>query len=554
MKQTRPPTALNLLTLSLLIAGCSAPTPSSTPTADPRPMLETMVASTMQSAAEATAAAATASAAPVIPTASPAPQRPTLSPQEFTAELQRAVAARDTSALVPLMADPFSIALWKSEGQTLPPRDAASRLSTDLLYSHAPISFSTDIPAEAAAVQPQDVKVIQSLLSTGWGADGLGEALLTIVQDASGLPAWHSLVFAPSGFEPPTPAALKGVITVPSANLRSGPGTLHTLLAPYAMGSELIVSYTAPGRTWGKVATADGKEGWMLLSLMKFDASTDALPIFPGLPSDSIHIYGWVEGGSRQPIDKAYVTIWQKEENTTRPQGITDSNGMFHIYLPADSTGTWTIRVDNVDCGSSVMDKECKKQAEFVQLTQTITLPNDKPVVFVYNNILGDTPAQVAQGCPAAEPGKLPLNNSQDGYCLLYPEGFTILQPATNLLEIVGPDLDQTIEALSARVSIQKKPLPQGSSLETVAAALWSTAQPDYIESVITIGGEQGLYADHLQVGDAPARMRQIVVIHQGSYYILTFTPYDQADPFNKAMPDQQKAWDTITTSLRFNP
>lgn len=536
---------LTIFLLALLLVGCVTPTAV---TPDPRPVLETIVASTLQAASTATANA--------VPSPSPSPTATQIPIRldVLEADLKRALAARDFYTLESLLAGSFTLSIWQSETVTVPREQAIDRIQSELLNSRAAVSFSTELPGGIEGTDVPDLIVRSVVLSKGWGIDGLGEALITIAQRPGEQLAWHSVLFAPTGFQPPGPAASKGIINVASANLRSGPGPLHPLVGPYAMGTPLTISYAAPGRTWGKAAAPDGKEGWILLSLLDFEATPNELPLYPGLPPNSISVTGWVEGGSGQPIDKAYVALWQKEDDATRPLGITDEDGMFYIYLPSDSSGNWTAGVISVDCTSSVMDTECTKQKEFVQLTQAITFPISRPVVFVYNNILSATPAPVAQGCPAGEAGKIPLGNTQDGYCLLYPEGFTILQPETNLLELVGPNRDQASGPPTARVSIQRKALPGGSTLETVAAALWSEADPGYIQNSIVLGGEAALDASNLVIDEAAWSVRKIVVIHKDSYYIITFDPFDQDDDFAVVMIDQQKAWDTITSSLRFLP
>lgn len=529
----------------LLLAGCTTPTAV---TPDPRPVLETIVASTLQAASAATADA--------VPSPSPSPTATQIPIRldVLEAELERALAERQFYSLQSMMAGTFTISIWQSETIALQPEQAVDRMRSSLLNSKATISFSTELPGGIEAPQSPDLIVRRVILSKGWGMDGLGEALITIAQRAGEQLAWHSVLFAPSGFQPSPPAELTGIIYVASANLRAGPGPLHPLVGPYAMGTPMTISYAAPGRTWGKAVAPDGKEGWILLSLLDFKTSTDDLPLYPGIPPDSIPIIGWVEGGSGQPIDKAYVALWKKEDDVTRPLGITGKDGMFYIYLPSDSSGNWTAGVISVDCASTVMDADCTRQKEFVQLTQAIVAPISSPVVFVYNNILSATPAPVAQGCPASEAGKIPLSNTQDGYCLLYPEGFTILQPETNLLEFIGPDRNQASGPSTARVSIQRKSLPGGSTLETVAAALWSEADPGYIQNSITLAGEAALDASNLTIDEAAWHVRKIVVIHQGSYYIITFNPFDQDDEFAMVMLDQQKAWDTIISSFRFLP
>jgi hypothetical protein len=50
------------------------------------------------------------------------------------------------------------------------------------------------------------VQIVDLVYSQGWGADGLGEAILTIGEGADGSQFWHGIIYASSGFaSPPGP-------------------------------------------------------------------------------------------------------------------------------------------------------------------------------------------------------------------------------------------------------------------------------------------------------------------------------------------------------------
>ncbi len=101
--------------------------------------------------------------------------------------------------------DPFMIGYWKSEGLTLTPNEVFGTLANSLYNAAQPggMTFTTDrsqFPSleginPETLIDPQ-LTLAQIVFSTGWGQDGLGEALLFIVQDECGGYFWHGLVFA----------------------------------------------------------------------------------------------------------------------------------------------------------------------------------------------------------------------------------------------------------------------------------------------------------------------------------------------------------------------
>jgi hypothetical protein len=98
-----------------------------------------------------------------------------------------------------------------SEWQTLSPEMFIQELSTNLIPPGAEVQFSppdVDIAAMLEYSAPEtmlgpDHNVAAILHSTGWGADGLGEALLFIEQTTDGQHFWRGTIYAPQGF--PTP-------------------------------------------------------------------------------------------------------------------------------------------------------------------------------------------------------------------------------------------------------------------------------------------------------------------------------------------------------------
>jgi hypothetical protein len=117
--------------------------------------------------------------------------------------VQRALTERDYATLQTLMADPFAIGYWRSEGVTLSPANAIEEMRTNLLSPDATLQF---MGAEAlATIQlPVDlepgVKLAGASVVGGLGPEGKGEALLIFGQDSAGRAFWHSMIYAMNGF------------------------------------------------------------------------------------------------------------------------------------------------------------------------------------------------------------------------------------------------------------------------------------------------------------------------------------------------------------------
>jgi hypothetical protein len=123
--------------------------------------------------------------------------------ETIDAKVQRALTERDYATLQTLMADPFAIGYWRSEGVTLSPANAIEEIRTNLLSPDATLQF---MGAEAlATIQlPVDlepgVKLAGASVVGGLGPEGKGEALLIFGQDSAGRAFWHSMIYAMNGF------------------------------------------------------------------------------------------------------------------------------------------------------------------------------------------------------------------------------------------------------------------------------------------------------------------------------------------------------------------
>lgn len=111
---------------------------------------------------------------------------------------------RSEETLMPLMNDPFIWAGWQSEGVELAPEEAITKVGEVL---PTPLEISSDAsPTYTELLDGQDPQEIfptgvDFIYMTTWGADGAGEAILIIGQNAEGLYTWAGVLNAPTGFQ-----------------------------------------------------------------------------------------------------------------------------------------------------------------------------------------------------------------------------------------------------------------------------------------------------------------------------------------------------------------
>jgi hypothetical protein len=124
--------------------------------------------------------------------------------------LQEALLARDIAGLQDIyINDPMIIGYWQGEGTIKSPAEIASELNGSLLPSDTSgLIFTTnreDFPP-LGGIAPEimfgsHVEVTLVIYSEGWGADGLGGALIFIARDGCGAYYWHGLAISHGNFD-----------------------------------------------------------------------------------------------------------------------------------------------------------------------------------------------------------------------------------------------------------------------------------------------------------------------------------------------------------------
>jgi len=127
----------------------------------------------------------------------------------FEERLLMALIQRNAEQMQILMGDNFVIAYWQSEGTTYPADEAVTQLLTNYLGTDrvvVPSEFQGIPGFDPQSMVGADVKLANTVMLSGWGADGKGEALLLIAQRPNGTFYWHSVLVVPQGSSQPEQA------------------------------------------------------------------------------------------------------------------------------------------------------------------------------------------------------------------------------------------------------------------------------------------------------------------------------------------------------------
>ncbi len=129
-------------------------------------------------------------------------------PSELALLIQDALLARDMTALEALMADPFAMGYWQSQGWSSSPSDIVVELSNYRLPTDTSnLTFTTDqaqfpdlngMSVEAVFGPNNNTALI--MYSEGWGNDGQGAAFLYLFYDAADMLHWSAILYAGQSF------------------------------------------------------------------------------------------------------------------------------------------------------------------------------------------------------------------------------------------------------------------------------------------------------------------------------------------------------------------
>jgi hypothetical protein len=141
--------------------------------------------------------------------------------------------------------------------------------------------------------------------------------------------------------------------------LHDNPGHLAPKLGILADNSPLTVLGRTPGGEWLMVTTADNRLGWVFDTLVESAGpATNTAPLVD--PTGVMMILGRLTDAGGGPVTGVQFSVLQagiSEERRT--DAMTDAEGVFYAFVPADSTGSWWVEYTAISCESNIMDATC---------------------------------------------------------------------------------------------------------------------------------------------------------------------------------------------------
>ncbi|GEM_PF-248123 len=214
-----------------------------------------------------------------VPTAPLPCANPTPTPQDFATFGQNLVTVLNSKSFdlaKSMMDQSFGFAFWGSQGFPATPDQAVEQLQINYLGS-TPLTANPykDLNLLLDGLNPYVIMNLdparsQALFVSGWGLDGKGEALLYMTRRLDGSIYWHSVLIAPTGFQPVTltgPYAVVNVAENDSLNIRAGAGVSQPIIG-YLSPDAIDVMRTGPstsvdGAVWVEIRRNDGLTGWV---------------------------------------------------------------------------------------------------------------------------------------------------------------------------------------------------------------------------------------------------------------------------------------------------
>lgn len=184
---------------------------------------------------------------------------------DFVNRLKAAIDGRDFGTIQTLMADPFTVGYWLSEGVSVSPSEATTQFETNLLPEGAAIRWadeSTDLTSLLQGQPPAtflgpDKALAAALLSYGWGPDGNAEGIVFISQQPDGAYVWDLLLYSGFGFTG-MPTDVEAIsIVADEATFYGGPGEDYEPVASVVGGMVYPVSGVSTDGQWWRLVCYD---------------------------------------------------------------------------------------------------------------------------------------------------------------------------------------------------------------------------------------------------------------------------------------------------------
>jgi hypothetical protein len=172
-----------------------------------------------------------------------------------------------------------------------------------------------------------------------------------------------------------------------NVKLRTNPGYLFPASILVHSNTTLLVYGRSAGNEWIYVEAPGAYHGWVFAKLLNEDERMLQAPLVE--PGEVQILRGRITDQAGRPVSGVQFAITQGGgSNPLRNDAVTDANGEFTAFMPLDSSGTWTVAYEAINCDSNQMDESCnclrgicgKPEPASVQ----ISLPYNETLLFAW--------------------------------------------------------------------------------------------------------------------------------------------------------------------------
>jgi hypothetical protein len=159
-------------------------------------------------------------------------------------------------------------------------------------------------------------------------------------------------------------------------------------------------------------------------------------------------------------------------------------------------------------------------------------------------------PALLPASC--SNPEQANYANRPAGFCLSYPNRFSVVDEQPGRLSISGPALDESLEPLAARLWVEWESAAEGLDLQAAAddfVKKQPASQPGITQQPISLGGASAILLENV-----PGKLssRVIIVLNDGKLYRIWFNPTEAN--LEQVKPDLDELFQTVTETFAFLP
>jgi hypothetical protein len=159
-------------------------------------------------------------------------------------------------------------------------------------------------------------------------------------------------------------------------------------------------------------------------------------------------------------------------------------------------------------------------------------------------------PALLPASCSSTEQAS--YANRPGGFCLRYPNRFSVVEEQPGRVTISGPALDESLEPLAARLWIEWMDAAEGVDLQAAAddfVKKQPASQPAITQQPFSLGGAPAILLENV-----PGKLssRVILAVYGGKIYRLWFNPTEPT--LEQVKPDLDELFKSVTETFAFLP